>query len=403
MATKALAAGIILVGAVLFSSCRKEIPLQDPANYSTNPLLPEKAFDYPQSSNDHAAALGRVLFYDRSLSLNNSIACGSCHQQSKAFCDNMRVSVGLEDKHTERNTPSIFAKDGRLFWDGRAGSFNNLSLMPVKNHVEMRFGDLNALCDKLEKLNYYPGLFKKAFGQSTIDSIKMQAALGEFLRNFAFSNHKLNRERQHAAELSVTEKLGKDLFFGKARCSNCHVVLQETVTVSGGGGWGGGGGTPTRTGINGYGFTDMEFCIGLDESYADNGIGTLNGSANDHGKFMVPVLLNIEYTAPYMHDGRFKTLEEVVEHYNSGIKAHPNLDIALRDLSKYPGKTIDEVFAILDVNKSNVLESSEMVGLQPVRLGLDENEKRQLVEFLKTLSDPGILTDVKFSDPFQQK
>src|SRR5688572_26865369 len=140
---------------LILVSCRKPSIDEEGSAYAAEPALPSTPYNYAQGVNDDRATLGRVLFYDKNLSLNNSVSCGSCHQQSKAFCDNMKFSPGLEDKKTSRNTPSIFAKDGRLFWDGRAGSFNQLSIMPVKNHVEMKSEDMGALCDKLTGLSYY--------------------------------------------------------------------------------------------------------------------------------------------------------------------------------------------------------------------------------------------------------
>jgi cytochrome c peroxidase len=390
-----LAALFILLGAVIIISCKKNTPpLQENEEYSSTPVLPSTPYNYKASQNDHLATVGRVLFYDKKLSLNNSVSCSSCHQQSRAFCDNKQFSTGLTDQQTPRNSPSIFARNGRVFWDGRASSLTDLALRPVQNHVEMRFENLEGLAAKLSKTEYYPGLFKKAFPQSgTIDVDMIQTALAEFLRNFNFSDNKLRRSLMQKEELNASEKLGKMLFFGKAHCSNCHHIENpfpnDSIFIPGDG--------------NGYGFTDESHNIGLDLEYTDNGIGKITGDPNDNGAFMVPVLLNVEFTAPYMHDGRFKTLEEVVEHYNSGIQNHPNLDFNLRDISSVNHLTENEIFALLDKNKNGDIEPFELQGLPPVKLGLSPAEKKSLVDFLKTLSDPHILTDAKFSNPFLMK
>ena len=343
--------------------------------------------DFPVSANDDLASLGRVLFYDKNLSHNNSVSCASCHQQSKAFCDQQQFSTGLEGHKTPRNSPSIFARQGRMFWDARARSMTDLSLMPVKNHVEMKMPDLRALCQKLSGMEYYRSLFEQAFGTADIDSNRIQLAMGEFLRNFDFSDNKFRRSRLNLARLNASEELGRELFFGKAGCINCHTIIDERV--------------PDR----GYGRTDLSetFNIGLDEVYNDRGVGEVTGSASDYGMFLLPVLLNVEHTAPYMHDGRFRTLEEVVEHYNSGVKNHPNLSMHLRDLSKYPDTHRDQVFIMLDKNRDNMLDASESESVPPKRLNLSHDEKRCLVAFLKTLTDDRIFTDKRFSDPFAAK
>jgi cytochrome c peroxidase len=292
-----------------------------------------------------------VLFYDKSLSLNNSVSCASCHQQEKAFCDNLQFSTGLENVKTLRNTPSIFAKNSRMFWDGRVSSLSDLALKPIKNHVEMKFENLQALATKISKISYYPELFRKAFpSNSEIDSSMIQRALTEFLISFNFSDNKFSRSQRGLDKLSASEKLGKILFFGKARCSNCHHIEGNNNPFPGGN-------------VGGYGSTDASHNIGLDNVYADNGLGAISKNPQQDGLFMVPALLNVEYTAPYMHDGRFKTLEEVVEHYNSGVKKTA---------------TIDPIMTMPSFEN----------GLQ-----LTTQQKSDLVAFLKTLTDTSFVNN----------
>jgi cytochrome c peroxidase len=265
----------------------------------------------------------------------------------------------------------------------------DLVLRPIKNHVEMKFENLEALANKVSKISYYAPLFGKAFGNTYIDSTRIKLAITEFLRNFNFADNKFIRAEKSMERLSASENLGKTVFFNKGKCSNCHHIEPQNTFMD-----------STKTG---YGFTNLEFNIGLDQVYSDNGTGAISRNSGQDGKFMVPVLLNVEYTAPYMHDGRFKTLEEVVEHYNSGIKNHPNLDVELRDIDKFEEMSENELMATLDLNKNGVIEPSEIATIPPVRLNLTAAEKRGLVDFLKTLSDPNIFTDARFRNPFAKK
>jgi cytochrome c peroxidase len=380
-----ISAATLIIVILLIVSCRKKA---DVGNENSSSLdLPETPYEYTKGD-DNVVTLGRVLFYDKSLSLNNSVACGSCHQQARAFCDNQQFSTGLQDGKTRRNTPGIFAHQGNFFWDGRAGNLNSLVLMPVKNHVEMNFGNIDALIERISKTEYYPELFKKAFNTTSIDSIRLKTALTAFVNNFNFSSNKFNRNLLEMEKLNASESLGKTIFFGKGRCSRCHHIVDPNP-----GSGGGYGSTPS--------LPKNKFNIGLDNVYADNGVGEVSGSIHDQGKFIVPILLNIEYTAPYMHDGRYKTLAEVIEHYNSGIYNHTNLSVELRDLGIYESLTEQQQLEMFDSNKNSEIEGSEVAQYPPVKLNLTTAEKASLVDFLKTLSDPTIFSEKKFSNPFK--
>ncbi len=370
----------ILTIAIIFS-CKKQNFATD-LNYSTEPTLPQTVDNYSVSTNDNLATLGRVLFYDRKLSLNNSISCGSCHKQEVAFSDGKQFSVGLEDVKSTRNTPAIFPKNGKMFWDGRSDSLAQLVLMPIANHAEMKIFDFDVLISKLKNTTYYQNLFNKAFGTNQISQDRIQKALKEFILNFNFSKNKFSSSvstftNANPIPLNASESIGKNIFFGKGNCSSCHHIQP-----------------------NGYGSTSQWHNIGLDEVYADNGIGAVINNPEQNGAFMVPVLLNVELTAPYMHDGRFKTLEEVVEHYNSGVKNNPNLDWELVNDSIF--NTINseaELLLLFDVNHNGIVENNE-IPITPKKLNLAVNEKKSLVDFLKTLTDRTVLSDVRFSDPF---
>lgn len=353
--------GAVIACAATFTFCKKTERIYTVSDSSMVPNLPDEVYDYPNSSNDYLATLGRVLFYDKELSANKNISCGSCHKQEKAFADDGRFSKGTDDIMGTRNAPSIFPKNGRLFWDGRANSVTDLILRPIRNKVEMNMEDIGGLVDRVATLDYYTYMFKHAFPSKTkVDSNMIKTAMAEFLKNFTFSNTKFAKSQRGEVNLTPLEQQGQDLFMGSAGCSNCHHIDPNSNF----------GGNS-----NGYGMTNENHNIGLDLTNDDPGVYAVTKQQQDKGTFMMPVLLNIEHTAPYMHDGRFNTLEEVVEHYNSKVQNNPNLDFRLREMNP----------------------NGQMV---PKKLNLNDGQKAALVSFLKTLSDPNILTDPKYSDPF---
>lgn len=309
---------------------------------------------------NEVATLGRVLFYDKKMSINNTISCGSCHLQSKAFSDVADGSTGFKGSKTPRNSMSIAnpVLTRNLFWDSRSKSLDDMVLKPVQNHIEMGMEDLNFLASKLHKLNYYPALFRKAFNSDDITPDKINMALKQFLASMVTHNSKFDvGTKTKFSNYNTLELAGKDLFMSeRLSCTKCHTGANFSL-----------GDEISDGGMNPYGGssgTEGTANVGLDMVYKDNGRG--------NGKFKIPSLRNIELTGPYMHDGRFKTLEQVIEHYNNGVQAHPSLDANL--------KAADGT---------------------PRRLNLSSLEKTALIAFLKTLTDNTYTTDVKYSDPFQ--
>ncbi len=307
------------------------------------------------------ATLGRVLFYDVRLSRNDTVACSSCHQQAYNFADPRANSVGLNGGATARHSMSLanarFNGNGRFFWDERASALEVQALMPIQDTVEMDMS-LPELEVKLAQTTFYPALFESAFGDPAITSHRIALALAQFVRSMVSANSRFDEAlvqgRQGEPVLTAQEQLGRTLFEGRRAgnlpslpCSQCH---QTAVQV-----------TSSRGGRGGRGST---MNIGLDSVTTDPGAGG--------GRFKAPSLRNIAVSAPYMHDGRFATLEEVVDHYNEGIQATRGLDRRLR------------------IGRSG----------QPARFQLSEDEKAALVAFLKTLTDETFLTDPKYSDPF---
>jgi cytochrome c peroxidase len=312
-------------------------------------------FDNTPSDNpitDHGATLGRVLFYDTRFSANNTIACGSCHVQRHAFADPNRFSRGFHAGLTDRHAMTIanvrYHPRARFFWDERGANLEEMVLMPVANSLEMGL-KLDQLPAILGRDKRYPALFRQAFGDAAIDNQRISRALAQFLRAMVSYQAKYDQGRAAArsvsddfANFTPQENRGKALFV--RNCALCHLPDQEAhfIMVE-----------PVNTGLD------------EDTEHADGGVGDITVNARDVGRFKSPSLRNVEVTGPYMHDGRFSTLDAVLEHYSSGGKKHPNKDVRI----------------------------------QPLRL--TNSEKAALTAFLKTLTDRKFLEDPKFSDPFQ--
>ena len=303
---------------------------------------------------DEGATLGRVLFYDKRLSINNSIACASCHRQELAFADFRASSVGFGGKVTPRNSMAIInvALNRNLFWDSRVHSAKELILQPIQNHIEMGMESLSTLEKKLNNTPFYAELFKNAYGDGQVTSERIADAMAQFLCSMVSANSRFDQgQMNNFVDFTAQEKLGMNLFFSsRTKCSECHAGANFMAEDHPGGPYG----TPTTRGSAN---------TGLDAVTRDPGFRD--------GQFRIPSLRNIALTAPYMHDGRFATLEEVIDFYDHGIQAHPNLDPKL------------------------VGDDGE-----PLRLNLTSMEKQALVAFLNTLTDQTLVKDEKFSDPF---
>jgi cytochrome c peroxidase len=320
---------------------------------------------------DAGATLGRVLFYDPRLSVNNTIACASCHKQQYGFADNQALSTGFQGQSTKRNTPAIInaANKSVFFWDGRVNSLETQTLLPVQNHIEMGLESASMLPEKLKSISYYPGLFANAFGSTEITSAKISMAMAQFVRSITSSSPDFS-------SLSPDAVAGRQLFFGKYECGRCHTGANM-------------GGAPLPV-CGGYISANNSSTsavpnssnIGLDVNYSDQGIQALVSDPTQNGYFIIPSLRNIGLTAPYMHDGRFATLSDVIDHYSNGIQAHPNLDPLL--LSANWGRSI----------------VSATSGT-PVKMNISATEKQQLIAFLNSMTDYSITTDPRFSNPFK--
>jgi len=381
MKIKHLTLLLILIFAI---GCRKDTDDDggqnpDPTNSAVAPVLPATMANYanptlpgylnagPVANADNTpvnnpvtnagATLGRVLFYDKQLSANATIACASCHIAGNGFSDPATFSSGFESGLTGRHSMSLansrFYNNGRFFWDERANTLEDQVLLPIQDAVEMGM-DLDTLVNRLEGLDYYPELFMAAFGSDEINSNRISLALAQFIRAMVSTDSKYDIGRQQVnantddfPNFTAQENQGKALFLSpQLACAACHGT--DAFIAPG----------PRNNGLD-------------PTNDADGGVGSATGNNNQLGLFKVGSLKNVALTAPYMHDGRFNTLEEVIEHYNSGVQDNPNLSGPLR----MPGGAIR-------------------------RLNLTEAQKQALVAFLVTLNDTTLLNDEKFSDPF---
>ncbi len=290
-------------------------------------------------------ALGRQLFHDPRLSINNSQSCASCHDQTHAFADPRRVSLGAEGHAGKRNAMPLFnlAWHSAFFWDGRAPTLRQQVLIPVQDKHEMNENPARVVT-KLQADADCAQSFAAAFGSPGITPERLAMALEQFLLTLIAQDSRYDRAARKVAELSESEKRGLQLFVTEfdpkrglrgADCFHCH------------------GGTL---------FASQPFANnGLPLAVDDTGKMAVTGKEEDRGKFKVPSLRNIALTAPYMHDGRFTTLEEVMQHYSSGIQRSATLDA---NLAKHPE-----------------------TGIQ-----LTEQEQADLVAFLKTLTDETLVS-----------
>jgi cytochrome c peroxidase len=297
-------------------------------NFGNNPLTEAKV------------QLGRALFYDPILSRNNTISCASCHSQFSAFTHvDHALSHGIEDKIGFRNAPALMNLAWqRLFMhDGAINHLDAQALAPISNPVEMDESIAHVVV-KLQKTSLYPTLFYKAFGDSTITGEHTLKAISQFMLTLVSANAKYDSVMQKQAVFTMQEQSGYTLF--KKNCATCH---KEPLF--------------TNDGFSNNG-------LRVDTTLNDFGRFRITKNPEDSLKFKVPTLRNIEFSYPYMHDGRFKKLSQVLNHYTSGIEKSSTLDKKLQKL-----------------------------------IELTPNEKVDLTAFLLTLTDKSYLFNPKFFYP----
>jgi cytochrome c peroxidase len=319
---------LFAAASLILSGCSgDESPIQPPADivgapFPGFPVVPEPA-DNPTT--EAKAELGRYLFYDTRFSQNNTISCGSCHKPEGAFSDQgQSTSVGFEGGRTTRNAPGLtnVAYNTSLFWEGGVLSLEVQAVAPIINPIEMGM-NTDTLLVKLRAEPLYSSLFLQAWGSSEITLERVTKSISAFERTLLSGSSpydEWNRGDDNA--ISESAKRGVSLFFGeKGDCFHCH---------------------------GGFNFTDNMFHNnGLDSVTIDEGRYRITNDETDKGKFRTPTLRNIALTGPYMHDGRFATLDQIVRHYNSGGKRHINRDPLMRPLGLSDGE-IDDIVAFLE-------------------------------------------------------
>jgi len=387
---------ILFLGVVLLAtfSCQKEasaptlllLPNQIDSLFTAEEIailskqLDIEKFDYIRNvpiPEQYKIFLGRVLFYDTHLSEDESVSCSSCHQQKYAFADNVAFSRGANGNVTDRNSISLasfgsFAAhyeeedqteslvENSFFWDERVGELNEQMLETFANPKEMGM-ELAEIGRRVENLDYAKVLHDRAFQGQPVTTHNVVEAIGAFVNSINSTASKFDTSFLFRPSIEIKEDFlnfdesqnnGKKIFLEK--CASCHAFSLEDR-------------------LRGL-FDNLETTAsnGLDLEYSDIGLATHTSLAEHNGVFKIPGLRNISLTAPYMHDGRFATIEEVIEFYSTGIQAHPNLSDALKDENG-----------------------------APIRMNFTEQEKQDLTAFLETLTGLIPLLDEELSNPFK--
>lgn len=327
-------------------------PLEYPAYFGNRTNVPA---DNPLTR--QGVDLGRRLFYETALSANNKISCGSCHQQRLAFTDGKAFSTGIDSTPTDRSAMSLanLLWVRHFFWDGRAGSLEAQAVTPLTAPHEMG-QSLTITAEKLRHKKGYSALFNAAFGTDSITGDAIVKALSQFERTLISASAPYDRYLEGKFQPDAAALHGMQLFFTApepakqirgANCGHCH-------------------GGPKL-------FLELFHNNGLDSMPTDAGREKLTGLAADRGRFRVPTLRNIALTAPYMHDGRFQTLEQVLDHYSEHIVSSASLSPLLRNMSNVTGGT---------------------------SLQLRPQEKKDIIAFLHLLTDSAFITNPQFANPF---
>lgn len=332
--------GVVLLGILVFS-CKKD---KTPSSLSSFVFEVPDGFPPMQFPEDNAFSaerwlLGKNLFYDTRLSRNNDLSCASCHKQHLGFADDVQFSPGDNNAPGKTNAPTLanIGYNPYFLFAGGVPTLEMQILVPIQEHNEFNTNMLTVI-EKLASDPKYVSLSKSAYNRE-FDAFVLTRSIANFERSLISGNSRFDQHfSQQKPNLNASELRGYDLFFSdRTNCFSCH---------------------------GGFNFTNFAFeNNGLYLDYLDMGRMLITHNESDRAKFKIPTLRNIAQTAPYMHDGSFEQLEEVIEHYNSGGAAHP---------SKNPI-------------------------IQP--LGLNASEKQDLLNFLKTLTDQSFLSNSHFAKP----
>lgn len=361
---------LALSAVFLLASCKKDGMVEQ--DTTTLPIEQSTGFPAPNLPGDNPitearSQLGRKLFYDELLSSDQTVSCASCHIQGDAFGDRNRFSIGVGGAEGGRQGMAIFNlawHTGGFFWDGRAATLREQAVGPIENPLEMNESLPNVIA-KLNNTNDYPAMFAAAFGDENITSDRIGLALENFMLTIVSNDSKYDAYLAGNVTLTASEERGRRLFFG--------------LNADGPGGGGppgqGGGGPQARANCvqchGGANFDSPQFFnIGLDNdgNISDIGREGVTGNPADRAKFKTTSLRNIAVTGPYMHDGRFSTLDQVLQFYNNGVNQSNTLAPQLRDAAQNG-------------------------------MGLSPQDRQDIINFLNTLTDPTYLNNPAYSDP----
>ncbi|MES2382206.1 MAG: cytochrome c peroxidase [Bacteroidota bacterium] len=365
---------LLVLVLIFYASCVKDKKLEFGQESPTPYIIEYPSYFTPNNYiqppadnplTEEGVELGRKLFYETMLSANNSQSCASCHNQSFAFTDNgLDFSVGVTGEKGTRNAMPLFnlayqesksASVHKFFWDGAAPSLERQSIVPIQAPNEMA-GSLPVIISRLQAHPFYPKLFKKAFGTDSIYTLLIQKAIAQFERTLLSFNSKYDQylATRNLGVFTESERNGLLLFISEnnpalglkgADCFHCHGADKSVF------------------------MTDFQMHNnGLSENPTDSGLFRITNQSNDIGKFKTPSLRNLAFTAPYMHDGSLKTLEEVIDFYDSGVKNSPWVDPLI---AKH----------------------------LPLGLQLTLEQKQDLIAFLQTMTDSSFIKNTKFAKP----
>ncbi|MFQ6004018.1 MAG: cytochrome-c peroxidase [Woeseia sp.] len=300
--------------------------------------------------------LGRLLFFDSRLSADDSVACASCHVPEKAFADNVRLATGINGARSTRNAPAVINRIGasEQFHDGRAASLEEQALVPLVSPLEMGMPDCDAVVEKLQGIAGYRVLFENVFGRA-VNIDDLARAIASFERTIISGNSRWDQFLDGDTDvLTEAEMRGLIVFQGKGRCSQCH---------------------------SGWNLTDEKYHnigIGWDLPESDEGRFAVTKDEIDTGAFKTPTLRDVALTGPYMHDGWFDTLEQVVGYYSSGVIANPYLDVELRRSNL----TLEETLELYDQENRSLRRKAFLVQ----NPDFTRQEVTDLVAFMKALT-----------------
>lgn len=347
-----LSYGITAALLLLLAACKKETvatttpyPIPNIPNFRKMPVDPENPMTV------EGVALGKRLFFDPILSRDSTISCASCHLPSKSFSDTKALSKGIDNIEGKRNAMPLVNLawfKNTYFWDGRSKTLREQALFPVEAPDEMHLPWPQAEL-RIQRHPVYKTLFEKAFGTGTPTRTEITKAIEQFENTLLSYNAPFDRYLRGEIQLDSSVLRGLEIFRSeKGDCFHCHTTASPELFID-----------PLKTFAN----NGMDVAATVFD-FPDPGLGAITGNNNDRGRFKIPTMRNLGFTAPYMHDGRFATLDEVIDMYNLGPKNSPNVEPIM-------------------IEKANIrFQNTGSYGL-----GLTTQEKADLKAFLLSLTD----------------